>query len=47
MLDALMNWSSLVLNRLLVIISPGTSIGDLEANSTYTWQYSPDSSSRI
>ena len=31
-----MNWSSLVLKRLLVIISPGTSIGDLAAYSTYT-----------
>ena len=35
--------SSLVPNRLLVNIS----IGDLEVNSTYTWQYSPNSSSRF
>ena len=47
MLDARMYWSSLVRKRLLVMISPGTNIGDLLAYSTYTWQYSPDSSSRI
>ena len=32
----LMNWSTLVLNRLLVTISPGPDMGLLVANSTYT-----------